>query len=86
MIPDIEARQIPGFLHIDLACRPLPEGVEFLTIMWFESLESVKLFIGEDYEASHVPAEAQVVLSQFEERAAHFEVLDRRAQHQRGTA
>lgn len=80
VIPDIEAMEIPGFLHIDLARRSVPDGVEFLTIMWFESLDSVKRFVGEDYAEAHVPAEARAVLSAFEERATHFEVLDRRPQ------
>jgi hypothetical protein len=39
------------------------EGVEFLTIMWFESLESVKQFVGEDYARAHLPAEARAFLS-----------------------
>jgi hypothetical protein len=36
--------------------------------------------MGEDYEVSHVPAAAQAVLKRFDQRAAHFEVLDRREQ------
>jgi hypothetical protein len=80
VIPDIEARAIPGFVHIDLARRSVPAGVEFLTIMWFDSLESVKRFVGEDYEMAHVPTEARAVLSSFDERVAHFDVLERRPQ------
>jgi hypothetical protein len=55
VIPDIEARGIPGFLHIDLARRSIDEGHEFLTIMWFDSLDSVRRFIGEDYENRACP-------------------------------
>jgi antibiotic biosynthesis monooxygenase (ABM) superfamily enzyme len=80
VIPGIEARHIPGFLHIDLMKRDLSDEVEFQTLMWFDSLEAIKVFMGEDYCASHVPAAAQAVLSRFDERAAHFEVLDRREQ------
>lgn len=80
VIPEIEARNIDGFLHIDLMRRALGDEVEFQTLMWFESLESVIAFVGEDYAVSHVPAAARAVLARFEERAAHFEVLDRRAQ------
>jgi hypothetical protein len=29
---------------------------------------------------SHVPAEARAVLKRFDERATHYEVIDRRAQ------
>lgn len=80
VIPDIEARRIRGFQHIDLMRRNLGSEVEFQTLMWFESLDAIKAFMGEDYSVSHVPAAAQDVLSRFDERAAHFEVLDRRAQ------
>jgi hypothetical protein len=80
VIPGIEAQEIPSFLHVDLARRLVPGGVEFLTIIWFESLESVERFVGEDHAAAHGPAEARAVLSSFEERATHFEVLDRRPQ------
>ena len=80
VIPEIEARQIPGFRHIDLMRRECGDEVEFQTLMWFDSLDSIKTFMGEDYAASHVPPQAQAVLKRFDERAAHFEVIDRREQ------
>ncbi|SDK60188.1 antibiotic biosynthesis monooxygenase [Streptomyces indicus] len=82
VIPGIEARGIPGFRAIDLIRREREsEGdVEFVTLMWFDSLDSVKDFMGEDYEQAHVPAAAQAVLADFDRRSAHFEVLDRRTQ------
>ena len=39
VIPGIEARKIPGFLHIDLMRRALDGEIEFQTIMWFRDLE-----------------------------------------------
>ncbi len=80
VIPGIDARRIPGFQHIDLMKRDLGRETEFQTLMWFESLDAIKAFMGEDYSVSHVPDAARAVLSRFDERAAHFEVLDRRAQ------
>ncbi len=80
VIPGIEARRIPGFRSIDLVRRERGNDVEFMTLMWFDSLDSVKAFMGEDYEVAHVPAEAQAVLAGFDERSAHYEVLDRRDQ------
>ena len=80
VIPGIEARKIPGFRHIDLMKRNCGDEIEFQTLMWFDSLDSIKAFIGEDYSVSHVPPNARAVLSRFDERAAHFEVLDRREQ------
>ena len=48
--------------------------------MWFDSLDAIKAFMGDDFSVSHVPLEARAVLNSFDDRAAHFEVLDRRAQ------
>ena len=84
VIPGIEAMAVPGFRHIDLMRRDLggevAGEVEFATLMWFDDLDCIKAFTGEDYEVSHVPARARAVLARFDARAAHFEVLDRRPQ------
>ena len=80
VIPGIEARRIPGFRQIDLMKRDLGDEVEFQTLMWFDSLDSIVAFMGEDYAVSHVPAAARAVLSRFDERASHYEVIDRRKQ------
>ena len=80
VIPGIEARGIAGFRSIDLVRRERDHDVEFMTLMWFDTLGSVKEFMGEDYETAHVPAQARAVLTDFDRRSAHYEVLDRREQ------
>ena len=80
VIPGIEARRIPGFRHIDLMRRDLGGEVEFQTLMWFDSLDAIVAFIGEDYAVSHVPVAARAVLSRYDDRAVHFEIIDRRPQ------
>lgn len=80
VIPGIEARRIPGFLHIDLLRREAADEIEFTTLMWFDSLESVSAFMGNDYDVSHVPPPARAVLSRFDERVAHHYVIERRPQ------
>lgn len=80
VIPKIEARNIPGFRHIDLMRRDLGGEIEFQTCMWFDNIDAIKKFMGEDYSLSHVPLEARVVLNSFDDRAAHYEVIDRRPQ------
>ncbi|MBV9415878.1 MAG: hypothetical protein JO363_12935 [Solirubrobacterales bacterium] len=54
---------IPGFRAIDLMRRALDDGVEFATIMWFDDINAVKSFVGEDYETAHVPQRARNVLA-----------------------
>ena len=80
VIPGIEARKIPGFRHIDLMKRDLGGEIEFQTLMWFDSLDAIKQFMGEDYSVSHVPPEARAVLNSFDDRAAHYDLIDRREQ------
>jgi heme-degrading monooxygenase HmoA len=73
----IRNRNIPGFKEIQLFRRELGDEVEFITIMWFDSLESVREFAGEDYEVAVVPSKAREVLSRFDERSQHYEVKER---------
>jgi hypothetical protein len=80
VVPGIEARCIQGFRHIDLMKRDLGGEVEFQTLMWFDSLDAIRALMGDNYDVSHVPAAARAVLSRFDERAAHYEVIDRRPQ------
>lgn len=80
IFPGIEQRRIAGFLGIELLRRPVGAEVEFVTIMWFESLEAVQAFAGADYEVAVVPAAARALLQRFDERSAHYEVrVPRRA-------
>jgi len=71
-------RGISGFQGIDLLRRELGEEVEFVTIMWFDSLLAVRTFAGEDYERAVVPVKARQLLKRFDERSAHYEVRERR--------
>jgi heme-degrading monooxygenase HmoA len=71
-------RGITGFQGIDLLRREAEEGVEFVTIMWFDSLLAVRTFAGEDYEQAVVPPRARQLLIRFDERSAHYEVRERR--------
>lgn len=72
----IKGRRIPGFREIQLLRRELADEVEFITIMWFDSIESVKAFAGEDYEAAVVPPRARALLSRFDQRSQHYEIRE----------
>ena len=76
MFPSIH--RVPGYLGADLLRRKDGDEVAFVTITRFESLESVRAFAGEDYEQAVVEPEARALLSRFDERSEHYEiVLDR---------
>ena len=77
----IAGRKIAGYRGIHLLRRSLPaeEEVEFITIMWFDTLDAVRQFAGEDYEAAVVPPEARKLLKRFDARSAHYNVLEQPA-------
>ncbi len=75
ILPGIARKQIPGYRGAHLLRRARQDDVEFVTVLWFESLDSVRSFVGEDYEIAYVPPQAQAVLEQFEERSQHYDVL-----------
>jgi heme-degrading monooxygenase HmoA len=66
IFPGIFSKNVPGFERIELFRRPVGDEVEFMTIMWFSSLDAVKDFAGADYEAAYVPASARAVLKRFD--------------------
>ena len=55
--------------------RDVAEEVEFVTILWFDSMEAVREFAGEDYEAAVVPEKARRLLTRFDERSQHYETV-----------
>ena len=76
IFPEIENKKITGYKRIQLLRRELDEEVEFTTIMWFEKIESVIAFVGEDYEQVYVPANARKVLSRFDKKSVHCELIE----------
>jgi heme-degrading monooxygenase HmoA len=70
----IAERGIQGYQGIELLRRPVEPLVEFVTIMWFDSLDAVQAFAGADYEVAVVPPAARALLERFDARSAHYEV------------
>jgi hypothetical protein len=54
--------------------REVGDTVEFVTLMWFESMESVRAFAGDDPEVAVVLPGAEALLARFDARSEHYEV------------
>jgi heme-degrading monooxygenase HmoA len=70
----IDARLIEGYRGIELFRRNVGDEVEFVTVMWFESLDAVRAFAGKDFEMAVVPPKAQALLLRYDARSQHYEV------------
>ena len=69
----IQERRMAGYRGIQLFRRNLGDEVEFMTVMWFESIDAVRAFAGEDYERAVVPPRARELLKRFDARSQHYE-------------
>lgn len=74
VFPGIAARGGMGFKKAELLRLPADEEVEFMTILSFDTIDSVKRLTGEDAERAYVPEKAQALLSRWDERARHLEL------------
>jgi hypothetical protein len=72
VIPGISDMKIEGYHKIEVLRKDGETEVEFITIMYFDSINSVKNFIGDDYEVAHVPDIAKSLLKRFDKRSAHY--------------
>jgi heme-degrading monooxygenase HmoA len=75
VLPGIAARNLDGYHGAYLLRRRLDDEVEFATILLFDTLEQVRAFAGDDYEAAYVPPQARAVLARFDQRSAHYDTL-----------
>lgn len=76
VLPGIAARGVPGYRGASLQRRDTSDGVEFMTVLSFESLDAVRAFAGEDHEVAYVPDRARRLLTRFDERSAHYTLVE----------
>lgn len=74
VLPGIRARDIAGYHGAYLYRRDADANeVEFVTTMFFDSMNGVREFAGDEH-SSVVPPTARALLKRFEEHSTHYEV------------
>lgn len=74
IFPGIREKGIKGFNNFQLLTRRLGKEVEFITIMWFDTMESIKGFAGDDFEKAVVYPAAKPFLLRYDERSQHYDI------------
>jgi heme-degrading monooxygenase HmoA len=64
-----------GFRGSYLLRRAVGDEIEFITIILWDSLDDVRQVAGEDYEQAVIPADRLPLLTHYDTRAAHYEVV-----------
>jgi heme-degrading monooxygenase HmoA len=63
-----------GYKGSYLLRRKAGDEIEFITIMLWDSVESIRAVAGQDYETAVVPQERRKYLAHYDPKSAHYEV------------
>lgn len=69
-----ELRRVPGYLGANVSVRHTGSEAEIFVETTWRSLEAIRVFAGDDLEASVVAPEAAALLTTFDRRVCHTEV------------
>jgi antibiotic biosynthesis monooxygenase (ABM) superfamily enzyme len=67
-------RGVPGFLQARLLSRVEGESMLFTSIAFFDGMDAVRAFAGDDYDQAVVEDAARRALSGWDEQVTHHEV------------
>ena len=73
-LPQLAA--ISGFVSVAILRREVADGIEFQIVTVWTSVDSIRAFAGDDPELAVVPAAAQALMTTFDRRAVHYEVIE----------
>jgi len=68
-------RNVPGYAGAMLLEREATGEVEILVITFWQSLDSIRAFAGDNLENAVVMEEAAILLSRFDQRVKHYRLL-----------
>ena len=67
--------RLSGFVGASILRRTVPEGVEFLIVTRWESVEAIHAFAGNDAEDAVVPPKVHDMMVEYDQVARHYEVV-----------
>jgi heme-degrading monooxygenase HmoA len=68
-------RGLDGFMGAEVLRREVPEGVEFLVVTRWRSLETIAQFTGRDLEAAVVPEAVRAMMIEYDARVRHYNIV-----------
>ena len=66
---------ISGFVNASILRRSTADGIEFLIVTIWESMDSIRKFTGDDAEVAVVPKAVKGMMLSWEDRVRHYEVV-----------
>jgi len=73
LLPGLSQKR--GFRGSYLLRRAAGDEIEFITIILWDSIDDVRAIAGPDYEKAVIPEDRLPLLTRYDARAAHYEVV-----------
>ena len=68
-------RKLPGFVGASILRRSVPEGVEFLIVTNWATVEAIRAFAGANAETAVVPQKVHEMMVDYDRIVRHYEVV-----------
>lgn len=72
----VELKSVDGFLGASLFRQERPDGIEFLVLTRWASMDAVRAFAGDDTGKAVVEPGAVAALIEFDDRVQHFQLME----------
>ena len=69
-------KKIDGFIDASILSRTTANGVEFLIMTRWRSMDAIRHFAGESADVAVVPAKVQAMMIEYDKEVAHYEVVE----------
>jgi len=69
-------RRIEGFVDATILKRSVANGVEFLIVTRWKTMDAIARFAGDDAEVAVVPKNVQEMMLEYDVRVRHYEVVE----------
>jgi len=69
-------KTLKGFQKASILTKEQEEGIEFLIVTVWDSIEDIHAFAGEDVEEAVVPEKVQQMMIHYDSRAGHYEIKE----------
>ena len=72
VFPKVKRKGVEGLEKVSISTMKKKDEMEFFLVLQFDSLDSVKIFAGENFEQAYIPDNAKRVLTRYDKTAQHF--------------
>lgn len=67
--------KLPGFVSASILRRCVPDGVEFLIVTQWASIDAIRAFAGAEVETAVVPQKVKEMMVDYDRTVRHYEVV-----------